>query len=253
MLSTWGHRLTTVQRSLHSVALFAVILLSAALVIFTLLSAFGVMPWLTFTAQFGEFVIPSAGVITQITLTVFASVLALYIPSNLRILDLERAHRKFHITMDDVTRAYHASHAADRAGTFTLSSEFDAVRERIAYMRDHPDLESLEPDVLEVAAQMSASSRDLATVYSDEKVARAKTFLQQRQEEVEKQQARIIQAHHSIAELRQWTQQVELEESVVASQIQRLEEDMMAILPPLGYDFSKADENVVPIIKNAAE
>lgn len=113
--------------------------------------------------------------------------------------------------MEDVTRAYMASHAADRAGTFTLSYEFDAVRERIVYMRDHPELENLEPEVLEVAAQMSASARDLAAVYSDEKVARAKTFLQQRHGEIEKQQDRIIRAHHSIAELRQWSQQVEVE------------------------------------------
>ena len=43
--------------------------------------------------------------------------------------------------MEDIARAYHLCHTADRAGVFTLSSEFDSVRERLAYQRDHPDLE----------------------------------------------------------------------------------------------------------------
>lgn len=34
--------------------------------------------------------------------------------------------------MQDVARA----HAADRTGVFQLSSEFDAERERLAYLRD---------------------------------------------------------------------------------------------------------------------
>ncbi len=253
MITSWGNRFVRAQRALHSLSLVTIAIIALIAVGYTFLSAFGVTPWLSFTAQFGEFVVPNAGMIVQITVAVFALMLALYIPSNLRVLQLERAHRKFNITMEDVARAYQISHAADRTGLFTMSSEFDSVRERLTFMRDHPDLSELEPDVLEVAAQMSQSARELATVYSDEKVARARTFLEQRQQEVEAQQERIIRAHHSISELRQWAQQVELEESVVASQMSRLEEDMMAILPPLGYQFSKKDDNVVPIISNAAE
>jgi len=73
-----------------------------------------------------------------------------------------------------------------------MSSEFDAVRERLAYLRDHPDLDSLEPQVLELAAQMSHQSRELSDIYNDEKVTRAKTFLKQRQEEAERQQDLIV-------------------------------------------------------------
>ena len=52
-----------------------------------------------------------------------------------------------------------------------MSSEFDAVRERLAYLHDHHDLDSLEPSVLEVAAQMSHQSRELSDIYSDEKLS----------------------------------------------------------------------------------
>ena len=49
----------------------------------------------------------------------------------------------------------------------------------------HPDLGALEPEILELAAQMSRISQDLAETYSDEKVDRARTFLQQRQQEID--------------------------------------------------------------------
>ncbi|MFC2968339.1 hypothetical protein [Acidimangrovimonas pyrenivorans] len=70
-------------------------------------------------------------------------------------------------------RALARAHGGDREGVFALSSEFDSMRERLTHLRKHPDLSGLEPELLELAAQMSHLSRDLARVYSDEKVARA--------------------------------------------------------------------------------
>ncbi|MDB9944324.1 hypothetical protein OAD19_04880 [Octadecabacter sp.] len=157
--------------------------------------------------------------VTQILATIILSPLFFFMPSAGRIMSLERSHRNFQLSMEDVARADHLCHTADRAGVFTMSSEFDAVRERLAYLRDHPDLDSLEPSVLELAAQMSHQSRELSDIYSDEKVVRAKTFLKQRQEEAERQQTLIVEAHHSLRDIRKWSQQVELEESVVASQL----------------------------------
>ncbi len=49
---------------------------------------------------------------------------------------LENSHRRFSPGMQDVARAHAAAHAADRTGVFQLSSEFDALRERLAYLRD---------------------------------------------------------------------------------------------------------------------
>jgi hypothetical protein len=250
-------------QALQAISLLLLAFVAGAALIFTILCALGLAPWLTFVAQFGDMTLPQAGMITQIGLTFLLCSLFFFMPMNGRILALEQSHRKFHVSMTDVAHAYHLCHTADRAGVFTLSSEFDSVRERLAYLRDHPDLPQLETDVLTVAAQMSQQARHLADVYSDEKVARAKAFLAERQEEAEAQQARIVEALHACREIRKWVQQIELEESVVASQLAQLDEQLQAALPALGYSFEGFDadksgklaDNVVslPTPKAAAE
>ena len=87
--------------------------------------------------------------------------------------------------MDDVSRAYGAIHVADRGDTFRITSEFDSVRERLAYLRDHPDLSSLEPAILEVAAQISHISKELVEVYSNDRITGTRGFLEQRQFELQ--------------------------------------------------------------------
>jgi hypothetical protein len=202
---------------------------------FTFGSALGFLPWLEFEARFGDYTYLHAGQAVQIGVTTLFLLPFFFIPSQTRILSLEKAHRDFRISMEDVARAYHLCHSADRAGVFTMSSEFDQVRERLAFLRDHPDLPELETDILTVAAQMSQQARRLADIYSDDKVRRAKEFLAQRQHEAETQQARIVEALHVCREIRRWTQQIELEESVVASQLEQLDEQLRAALPDLGY------------------
>ncbi len=245
-----GFAAFTLARGLAALLLVALALGTATL---TLLATFGTAPWLDFNATFGTMVLPEAGMVTQIGITLVLVSLLFYLPASARILRLEAGHRSFDIRMEDVARAYHLCHTADRAGAFTMSSEFDAVRERLAYLRDHPDLERLEPDVLQVAAQMSQQARHLADVYSDDKVERARDFLRQRQQEAERQQERIVEAQHAMTEIRKWAQQVELEESVVASQLARLEEHLVDCMPALGYRLEK-DETVVTFAgREAAE
>ncbi len=240
--------------------------LAATLIVLTALgllaatgaAAFGALPWLEFKAAFGGTTYANAGQIAQIGLTVLAVMLCFYLPANGRIMALETSHRRFGIGMHDIARAYHAAHTADREGVFRLSSEFDAVRERLAYLREHPDLGGLEPDLLEVAAQMSHISQELADIYSEDKVARARAFLRQRQEEVAAFNDRIERAKAISQELRHWAHEVELEESVAASQLSRLREDIRAALPELGIeDILRADgtENgtVIDIPRKAAE
>jgi len=241
-----------IHRVFHAVSLILILLMAGLAIAYTLLSAFGVMPWLTFTATFGEFNYIYAGQATQIGLTVLLASLFFFIPSANRIIALERSHRNFTMSTEDVARAYHLCHTADRTGLFTLSADFDAVRERLSYLRDHPDLGSLEPDVLELAAQMSHRARELSDIYSDEKVARAKAFLQQRQEEAETQQQLIVEALHDCRDIRKWSQQVELEESVVASQLSQLQEQLEATLPALGYSLGRDSANVVPLTQKPA-
>jgi chromosome segregation ATPase len=148
----------------------------------------------------------------------------------------ENSHRRFTVSMDDVARAYGAVHATDRGRNFQLSSEFDAVRERLAYLRDHPDLSTLEPALLETAAQMSHISRELAEVYSDDKISRARDFLKQRQEKISQFNSRLDQAKSISTEMKHWLHEVELEESVAAAQLARLSEEMSEILPQLGRE-----------------
>jgi hypothetical protein len=242
-------------------SLFAISALAFAAIGIAVLCALGVMPWLTMTASFGPYQFPEAGMIVQLAVTAILALMLFFVPASIRVLNLEREHRSFRVSMNDVARAYHLAHTADRAGVFSLSSEFDQVRERMAYLRDHPDMGMLESDILTLAAQMGQQARHLADVYSDAKVARAKDFLAQRQQEAEVQQGRIIEALHVMREIRRWADQVETEEAIVASQLGQLDEQLQSILPILGYDFQMTEEitdqrpdNVVPLpAKSAAE
>ncbi|WP_193825195.1 DNA repair protein [Oceaniglobus indicus] len=202
----------------------------------TALSALGLAPWLEIDARYGGFALPWAGMALQIGFTVLCIGLCFFLPASRRILQLERSHRDFHIGMDDVARAYRASHAADRKGLFRASSEFDSVRERILHLRAHPDLGALEPGVLEVAAQMSHESRDLAAVYSDEKIERAKTFLRQRQEEAQRMSDTIAMARKTCDQLKHWLLEVQTEEALVKRHLSRLEADLLDLLPQLGFE-----------------
>lgn len=222
-------------RILHATALFVVAVFGFAAVFYTLMCLAGLAEWVRLDATLGGVAYPNAGPWIQSALTVMLAAMIFFLPTHARILTLESSHRNFHIRMDDVARAYHDVHAADRAGLFTLSSEFDAVRERLAYLRDHPDLSRLEGGVMEVAAQMSVQARHLAEVYSDARVARAKSFLAQRQQEAEALQEKILDALHICEQIRAWSAQVDLEEARVASQLAHLDEKLQDTLPLLGY------------------
>lgn len=200
---------------------------------YTLACAFGHAPWLSMTATFGGISYTEAGPVVQIAVTVLMLGLCFFLPSNARIMALETSHRRFQIAMEDVARAYRLSHASDREGVFKMKSEFDSVRERMAYLRDHPDLAELEPSVLEVASQMSHVSRDLAQTYSDSSVARARDFLIQRQQEIEDFNSRLDEAKATAAQMRVWMDKVELEESVAQAQLSRLNEELSEIMPEL--------------------
>ncbi len=161
-----------------------IFLLAAGLLMASLAAAFGQMPWPQLALFFGGQAVPQAGMWLQLGLTALLGLMGLYLPANSRMARLECSHRSFAMGMQDVAHAYRQAHAADRAGVFALSGEFDAMRARMEHLRDHPDFQHLEPELLQMAAQMSVETRDLARAYSDEKVNRAKSFLKQRQEDV---------------------------------------------------------------------
>ncbi|MDA5094375.1 DNA repair protein [Aliiroseovarius sp. KMU-50] len=227
--------------------------LALALTGVTIASALGFAPWLELPARFGAVNIENMGMYAQIFFTAVCVSLLFFLPSHGRVMQLENSHRKFHLTMEDVARAYRMAHEADRAKLFKTGAEFDEVRERIAHLRNHPDLAGLEPDILEAAAQMSFVSRDLAQTYSDDKVERARVFLRQRHEEMEDFRANLSLAQQTTDELKHWLTQVEADELVVTKQVDALKSDLKALLPKLGVDLHETvsrDRNVVPMSTN---
>lgn len=237
------------QEALHALAQALVALLAAGLALATGLAAFGQLPWPQVALFFGGEALPQAGMWLQIGLTALMVLLLIYLPGNLRIARLEKTHRSFAVGMDDIARAYRLAHAADRTGAFALSGEFDSMRARMEHLRAHPDLQHLEPELLQLAAQMSLETRNLAQTYSEDRVARAKTFLQQRQEEVQALTDRLALARRTCEELRRWLQDIEAEERTAQTQMKRLEADLKEILPTLGYDFDLEDHREANVVQ----
>lgn len=230
----------------HAIAIGIVGLAAAVTLAATLAATLGWAPWLSIPVGFGEGEATDAGPAVQSAMTGLLLALALILPSSARVLRLEMAHRRFAVGMDDIARAYHTAHADDRRGVFKMHTEFDAIRERLAHLREHPELGGLEPDVLEVAAQMSVQSRRLAETYADDKVARARRFLEQRQEEVERAREILGRAHHVARELRRTAEAVDLEESAVESQRRRLEAELAALLPSRPPQRDDGDDEPEP-------
>lgn len=242
---------------MQRLALFLFATAALAVLCATLAAAFGVLPWVQMNLRWDGVTVPNAGMLVQVGLTVLAIGICFFLPTNRRIIQLENSHRQFSIGMDDVSRAYGAVHAADRGQTFRVSSEFDSVRERLAYLRDHPDLSSLEPAVLEVAAQMSHISKELAEVYSDDRITRARGFLEQRQFELQQFNERLDQAKAVSTELKHWLHEIELEESVATAQLDRLRDELKDVMPELGtilgFETVVRTDNTVIELPKAAE
>lgn len=243
-----------IQSGLQSVAFVVIAVVTGVLLAASILAGMGQIPWPQLALSFGGVPVVHAGIYAQLGLTALLVMLCFFLPANARMTKLEKTHRNFQIGMEDVKRAYALAHAEDRRGVFSLSSEFKSMRQRMELLRKHPDLHQLEPELLELAAQMSHEARDLARAYSDEKVARAKGFLKSRQEETEMLQDRIKLARMTCDELRRWLQDIEATERQNHDQIRRLEADLKEVLPALGYDFDEGrDANVVALPKANAK
>lgn len=230
------------QLVMQRVALTIILALAAISLAWWGAALLGWARWLQVQIDPGAGGAREAGIVIQSTLTLLLLGLCFFLPTNARVMQLEGSHRDFKLSMRDVARAYQAVHAADRHRAFDIRSEFDSVRDRLSYLRKHPDLGHLEPELLEMAAQMSHESRKLAEVYSSENVERAKCFLRQRQEEAAVFQERVQTAQSVCHELRRWLDKVEVEEAVVRSQLKRLEDDLTELLPALGLSVGSGSE-----------
>ena len=242
-------KLVPVVRGLQSAAVSITLILTAALVALAIACALGQFPWPQVPLSYRGVDVPDAGMWMQLGLTFLLSTVCLLLPTNGRMARLERSHRSFAIGLEDVAHAYRLAHAADRAGVFALSGEFEAVRARLEHLRNHPDLAHLEPEILQLAAQMSFVTRDIAQTYSDDKVNRAKGFLRQRQEEVDAVRDRLALARRTVDELRRWLIDVEADEREVERQIKRLEGDLREVLPQLGYSMEAEEPPEAPVVQ----
>lgn len=236
-------------RALQSAAHGLLVILALALAALSAIAGFGHLPWPALSLSFGATALPDAGMWAQLGLTALLLLLCLFLPANARMARLERSHRNFAMGLEDVAQAYRIAHAADRAGVFALSGEFESVRARLAHLREHPDLAHLEPELLQLAAEMSYTTRELARTYSDTRVTRARNFLQQRQEEVHALADRIRLARQTTDELRRWLTDIEAEERQAEVQIKRLEADLREILPQLGYALEADDPRDATVVQ----
>lgn len=207
--------------------------LALALLLSTALAVAGIWPWIDVAVQWNGVAVDNAGLYLQLGLTVFALTLCFFLPSNWRILRLETSHRRFDMSIDDVTRAYHVAHTADRQGAFRINDAFDEMRDRMLHLRDHPDLTKIEPEVLELAAKMSHVSRDLADAFSEDRVDRARSFLKERQFEVDRFNERLAHATAIQSEFTLWINRIELDEAVARTQMERLLDELETMLPEL--------------------
>ncbi len=230
-----------VQSSLQAASMVLMTCLVLALGVTLTLSLTGLIPSLSVTLYFSNGTAYAAGLLVHGIAFLTGLLLLCYMPANWRMRRLEAGHRSFRIGMEDITRAYEVAHAADRADAFTMPSEYDAVRERLGYLAHHPDLGNLEPEILEVAAQMSRISENLAETYSDAAIARARTFLKSRQDEVTRMEERIELAFERTREIRQLNERVSLDEDVSLSRLQQLKSELDELLPEIGLAPDEPD------------
>lgn len=223
-----GQFISNIQGVLQWIVAGALVAAGLGLAAWTALGAAGSVPMLSVPAVVGVNPV-DAGPLLQIGAAIVLLAIVALLPGLARVRRLEAAHRSFRVGMEDVSRAYWAAHAADRAGLFALGREFDAVRERLEFLRRHPDLGAHEPELLELAAQMSAEARELAAIYSDEKVARAETMLAERRMEVERLTGLVERAHGVTRDLRRALDEVTLDEDVARARIDRLREEIGAL------------------------
>ena len=243
-----------IQYLMQRLALLVFATASLAILCATIAASFGILPWIQMNLRWDGLTVPNAGMFVQIGITILAAGICFFLPSNSRIIQLENSHRQFSIGMTDVSRAYGAVHVADRGDVYRLSKEFDSVRERLAYLRDHPDLSSLVSTVLEVAAQMLHASNELAEVYSNDHVTRQRDFLEQRQSELQQFNERLGQAKMVRTDFKHWLREIELEELVAAAQLERLREEPNDVLPEWGVKtVVGADNTIVELTLKAAE
>lgn len=239
---------------MKTAAVNTVIFFAAIFCVAAVLDATGQLPWQRLTQPLDAYLERDGGIALQISISLFLILAALLLSTLTRLARLERAQKNSALSMPDIAAAYRLSHIADRTGAFALADEFDQMRLRMDHLRTHPDLQYLQADLLQIAAQMSMQTRDLARIYSDENVKGATDFLRQRQLDVQALSDQLTIARTTCDELLACSNTVDTDDAQIRQQIERLEQQLKDILPSLGFSPIAArprHSNVVTLQKTA--
>jgi hypothetical protein len=183
----------------------------------------------------------------------FAAILLTFIPSARRLMKLELSHRSFQTGMEDVRQAFYIAFTADRSGMFRLNEQFDAVSERIRFLKQHPALENKEPEILALAAQMSFEARELAARYSMENVTRANSIIAERLVEVEAVEAAITDIERTNAAAKQTLERLAAIKETAAGKLAADMQELETLLGPYGFVRQPVLEtNVVAMVPVAS-
>ncbi len=241
-------RVSLLGRQAAQVVVASIAIMLAGL---TIGSALGYLPWPQIPLSLGRFTLPDAGKWLQIGLTfllILQSFLLLPTPRGIHV----GAPPRLDVGIEDIARAYRIAHSADRSNGFPMASEFESMRARMEYLGRHPDLSRLEPELLRLAAMMSQESKPLADAFSDEKIARAQDFLDRRQAEAQALSDRLGRARAICRSLRNRIDEIEEEEETSRAGLEKLDEELRALLPALGYAIDiegRPSSNIVPLRK----
>jgi len=231
------------------------------LVITTLIAIAGLAWWWLALIKLGHTIAPEV-IITGIdrgeTVVLLLAIMCSCFPAAmwaggqpLKRAELEHA---FRVKMDDVVRAYYAAHAADRSGVFKLTGEFDAMRERMEWLSDHPELQALTPDLRLLGAQMSIVTRDLARRYSDEVVQEVDDLLTHSERDCDQFEEQVNRSLEAQAAIRTRVQKLDLRYATAYSQDSAVTEAIEQELEPLGLKLDKSSgSNVLTLKQNPSE
>ena len=133
------------QMIVQRLTLALLLCLGAAGLLWTLAASAGLCAWLQLQVGLGGPSPVDAEIAVQLILTALVVGLCFFLRRTIMLRNFE-SHRNFRVTMGDVAQAYQAAHVADRDGVFELRASWrDSVRERIRYLRRHPDCQRLKP------------------------------------------------------------------------------------------------------------
>jgi ribosome-associated toxin RatA of RatAB toxin-antitoxin module len=166
-------------------------------------------------------------------------------------LTIEVTRTNFQINMEDVMHAFARIFEADRNGMFHLPQQFDAINERLSWVRQQPEFQESEHAVLLLAAEMSVASQNLDHAYGEEVIESAQTLLAQRETQLNQLEVQLREVRAIAAEITPLLRGLEDREDRVRSAHQRELALLQERLAPHGYQLTtpRPTEEIVTALK----